>query len=69
MTVKETNLRIALQDALALLHEKKEQIKELEYQKRRIQCVLHDCFMTLLENKIIKPDMKFYKDIVNARDL
>ena len=67
MTVKETNLRIALQDTLALLYEKKEQIKELEYQKRRIQCVLHNCLMTLLENKIIKPDMKFYKDIVSAR--
>lgn len=49
--------------------ELKEKIKELEYQKRRIQCVLHDCFMTLLENKIIKPDMKFYKDIVNAKEL
>jgi hypothetical protein len=66
---KETNLQIVLQDTLALLETKERKIKELEYQKHGIQCVLHDCFMTLLENKIIKPDMKFYKDIVNAKEL
>lgn len=64
---KETNLKIVLQDTLALLDKKEEQIEELEYQKHTVQCVLHNCLMTLLENKIIKPDMKFYKDIVSAR--
>lgn len=43
-------------------------IHDLEYQKHGIQCVLHDCFMTLLLNKIITPDMKFYKDIVKAKE-
>ena len=49
------------------ISELEEQIEELEYQKHTVQRVLHDCLMTLLENKIIKPDMKFYKDIVSAR--
>ena len=43
-------------------------VKDLEYQKHGIQCVLHDCFITLFEKGIINPDMKFYKDIVKARD-
>lgn len=46
----------------------KKTIHDLEYQKHGIQCVLHDCFMTLLLNKIITPNMKFFKDIVLARD-
>lgn len=45
----------------------KQKIHDLEYQKHGIQCVLHDCFMTLQINKIITPDMKFYKDIVKAK--
>ena len=43
-------------------------VKDLEYQKHGIQCVLHDCFITLINNGIINPEMKFYKDIVKARD-
>lgn len=46
----------------------KQKIHDLEYQKHGIQCVLHDCFMTLQINKIITPDMKFYKDIVYAKE-
>lgn len=42
-------------------------IHDLEYQKHGIQCVLHDCFMTLQLNKIITPDMKFFEDIVRAK--
>lgn len=45
----------------------KKTIHDLEYQKHGIQCVLHDCFMTLQLNKIITPDMKFYEDIVWAK--
>ena len=45
-----------------------EKVKDLEYQKQGIQCVLHDCFITLIKNGIINPEMKFYKDIIKARD-
>lgn len=45
----------------------KKTIHDLEYQKHGIQCVLHDCFMTLQLNKIITPKMKFFEDIVKAK--
>ena len=45
----------------------KKTIHDLEYQKHGIQCVLHDCFMTLQLNKIITPNMKFFEDIVRAK--
>lgn len=67
MTNKSEKTRIAeLESEIYRLNEK---INNLEYQKHGIQCVLHDCFITLLENKIVKPSMKFYSDILAARDL
>jgi hypothetical protein len=45
-----------------------EKVKDLEYKKHGVQCVLHDCFITLLKNNIINPGMKFYDDIVKAKD-
>ena len=46
----------------------KKTIHDLEYQKHGIQCVLHDCFMTLQMNGIITPNMKFFEDIVKAKE-
>lgn len=59
------NRMIDLESQVYSLNKK---VKDLEYQKQGIQCVLHDCFITLINNGIINPEMKFYKDIVKARD-
>lgn len=59
------NRMIDLESQVCMLNDK---VHDLEYQKHGIQCVLHDCFLTLVNNGIINPEMKFYKDILKARD-